>query len=123
MLLILGCLLTVSSMASITGVFGVVPVQAGALPVHRGSPPPVAVAVLVAVVAVEATLTGTVITIGPAAPAAIEQPVKLLPVAGHPVMLPPTAVGVALKVMPAGKLSANVIAAVVGPLATAMLML
>ena len=122
MLVIAGCFVTVSSIASITGVFGVVPVQAGALPVHSGSPPPVAVAVLVAVLAVEATFTGTVITMGPDVPAAIEQPVTLTPVAGQPVMVPPVAVGVPLKVMPVGSASANVIAAVVGPFATAMLM-
>ena len=77
---------------------------------------------LVAVVAVEATFTGTVITIGPEVPAAIEQPVRLPPVDGQPVIVPPVAVGAPLKVMPAGKVSANVIAAVVGPFATAMVM-
>jgi hypothetical protein len=121
-LVIAGCFVTVSSMASITGVFGVVPVHAGAVPVHRGSPPPVAVAVLVAVVAVEATLTGTVMMIGPEVFAAIEQPVKLTPVAGQPVIVPPVAVGMPLKLMPVGRLSASVMAAVVGPFAIAMLM-
>ena len=122
MLVIAGCLATLSSIASITGVFGVVPVHAGAEPVHSGSPPPVAVAVLVAVVAVDATFTGTVITMGPKVLAAIEQPVKLPPADGQPVMVPPVAVGTPLKVMPVGKASAKVMAAVVGPFVTAMVM-
>ena len=120
----LGCLVSVSSTASMTGVV-TVPVQAGA-PVHRGSPPPVAVALLVLGLAVAApTVTGTVITMLPvAAPAAIEQPVVLVaPAAGQPLKVPPVAVINPLVTMPVGKLSANVIAAVVGPLATAMLML
>ena len=128
MLVIAGCLVTASSMASITGVFGVVPVHAGAVPVHSGSPPPVAVAVLVAVVAVEATFTGTVMTIGPAAPVAIEQPAKLAAPAAPAVVqlpavnVPPVTLMPALVVMPAGKVSFRVMAAVVGPFATAMLM-
>jgi hypothetical protein len=77
---------------------------------------------LVAVVAVLPTLTGTVITIGPAAPDAIEQPASVLPVLGQPVMVPPVALGAALKVMPAAKVSLMVMAAVVGPFATAMVM-
>jgi len=44
-----GCLVSVSSTASITGVDTVL-VQAGAVPVHKGSPPPVTVAVLAAAV-------------------------------------------------------------------------
>jgi hypothetical protein len=114
--------LAVSLTASIIGILGVTPVHAGAVPVHAGSPPPVAVAVLVAVVAVAATFTGTVITIGLVAPIAIEQPVNVLPVAGQPVMVPPVAVGTALNVMPVGKASANVVTAVVGPLAMAIVM-
>ena len=108
----------------ITGVV-TVPVQAGAVPVHAGSPPPVAVALLVlGLAAVAATLTGTVITILPfAAPAAIEQPVKLVaPAAGQPLSVPPVAVIAPLVVMPAGSASAKVMAAVVGPLVTAIVM-
>ena len=61
------------------------------------------------------------------APAAIEQPVRLLPVAGQPLKTPllvlePCTVGAPVRVMPAGKLSAKVIAAVVGPLATVTVM-
>ena len=115
-------LVSVSLTASITGILGVTPVHAGAVPVHAGSPPPVTVAVLVAVVAVAATLTGTVMTIGLVAPVAIEQPANVLPVAGQPVMVPPVAVGTALNVMPVGKMSANVATAVVGPLAIAIVM-
>ena len=98
------------------------PVQAGAIPVHSGAPPPVAVAALTLGVAVPApTLTGTVITIGPAAPAAIEHPVKFsAPAAGQPLNEPPVAVIAPLVVMPVGSTSAIVIAAVVGPFTTAM---
>jgi hypothetical protein len=119
----LGCLVVLSSTASITGVV-TLPVHAGAVPVQVGSPPPLAVALLVLGLAVvAATLTGTVMTIGPAAPAAIEQPLKLVaPLAGQPLKVPPVAVIAPLVVMPVGKLSAIVVAAVVGPLATAMVM-
>ena len=119
---IAGCLVTLSSTASITGVV-VVPVQAGAVPVHSGSPPPVAVAVLVLGLTVEAaTVTGTVITMLPVtAPAAIEQPARLVaPLAGQPLKVPPVALIAPLVVMPAGRASAMVMAAVVGPLATAI---
>jgi hypothetical protein len=104
-----------------TGVL-TVPVQAGAVPVHNGSPPPVTVAVLtLGLTAVEATLTGTVITIGPTAPGAIVQPAKLV-VLEHPVSVPPVAaILAATVVIPAGNTSVKVIAgAVVGPFATAM---
>ena len=121
----LGCLVSVSLTASITGVT-TVPVQfkpvAG---VQVGSPPPVAVAVLLlGLTAAAATLTGTVITMLPlAAPAAIEQPARLVaPSAGQPLKVPPVAVIAPLVVMPAGSASATVIAAVVGPLATAIVM-
>lgn len=108
----------------ITGVL-TLPVQAGAVPVHSGSPPPVTVALLtLGLAAVNATLTGTVITILPvAAPAAIEQPARLVaPDAGQPLNVPPVAVIVPLVVIPVGKASAMVVAAVVGPFATAMVM-
>ena len=118
-----GCLVSVSSTASITGVV-TVPVQAGAVPVHRGSPPPVTVAVLaVGLAALDATATGTVITMLPlAAFAAIEQFAKLV-VLEQPDRVPPVAVMLAATVvMPAGSASVNVIGAVVGPLATAIVM-
>ena len=122
-LVIAGCLVTVSSMASITGVFGVVPVHAGAVPVHSGSPPPLAVALLVASVAPRPTFTGTLMMIGPEVLVAIVQPVKVLPLVGQPIMLPPlVTVGAPLKVMLAGKVSVKAIVAVVGPFAIAMLM-
>ena len=116
-------LVSTSLTASSTGVVTVL-VQfapAGQL----GSPPPLAVAVLaLEAPALAATVTGTVMTIGPDVPAAIEQPAKLVaPAAGQPLKVPPVAVMVPLVVMPAGKVSATVIAAVVGPLATAMVML
>ena len=118
-----GCLVTVSSTASITGLV-VVPPQVAAAG-QLGSPPPVAVAVLVLGLAVAAaTLTGTLMTMLPVAtPAAMEQPARLVaPAAGQPLMVPPVAVIAPLVVMPAGSASAIVIAAVVGPLATAMVM-
>jgi hypothetical protein len=56
-----------------------------------------------------------------AAPAAIEQPVRLVaPEAGQPLKVPPVALIAPLVVMPLGKVSAIVIAAVVGPFATAI---
>jgi hypothetical protein len=100
----------------------VVPVQAGAVPVHNGSPPPIAVALLtLGLTAVAATLTGTVITIGPAAPVATVQPAKLV-VLEHPLSVPPVAVMLAATVvMPTGKASVKVIGAVVGPFVIAIL--
>jgi hypothetical protein len=122
-----GCKVAVLSLtASMTGVSTVL-VQfapAGQL----GSPPPVAVAVLLTLCApvapappaAAATLTGTSMTIGPAAFGAIEQPAKLL-VLEQPDSVPPVAVMLAATVvMPAGKVSSSVIAAVVGPFATAI---
>ena len=107
--------------ASITGVVTVL-VQfapAGQL----GSPPPVAVAVLaLGLTAVAATVTGTVITIGPPVGDAIEHPAKLV-VLEQPVSVPPVAVMFAgTVVMPDGSVSLNVIGAVVGPFATATVM-
>ena len=96
--------------------------------VHAGSPPPLAVAVLVPVVAVLPTVTGTRMTMVPLeAPVAIWQPVRLLPVAGQPLKAPllllePCLVGAADKLMPVGKLSLITIAALVGPLATVTVM-
>jgi hypothetical protein len=119
-----GCLVSVSLIASITGVVTVLVQLAPAG--QLGSPPPVTVAVFAAVrtpaAPLAATLTGTVTTMLPvAAPAAIEQPARLVaPDAGQPLNVPPVAVIAPLVVMPAGSVSAMVIAAVVGPLATAI---
>ena len=56
-------------------------------------------------------------------PAAIEQLAKLVaPAAGQPLIVPPVAVIAPLVVMPLGNVSAIVIAAVVGPFATAIVM-
>lgn len=120
----LGCFVSVSFTASMTGVVTVLVQFAPAG--HDGSPPPVTVAVLLLGLAAEAaTVTGTVTTMLPvAAPAAIEQPAKLVaPDAGQPLMVPPVAVIAPLVLMPAGKVSAIVIAAVVGPFATAIVIL
>ena len=99
-----------------------VPEQAGAVPVHRGSPPPVTVAVFVPppapIVAVKSTETGTVITIGPDVPEGKVQD-KLFEPAG--IEQPPTAIAL-LVVIPVGNASAIVIAAVVGPFATFIVM-
>ena len=110
-----------------TGTFGVVTVQVPEA-VQVGSPPPVAVAVFWVLVALAATATGTRMMMVPfVAPAATEQPVKLLPVAGQPLKRPPLVlaaclVGAPVRVMPVGKVSAKVSAAVVGPLATVTVM-
>ena len=115
--------LVASFTASITGVVTVL-VQfapAGQL----GSPPPVTVAVLALGLAAEAaTVTGTVMTMLPVAAAdAIEHPARLVaPDAGQPLKVPPVAVIAPLVVMPLGRVSAIVIAAVVGPFATAIVM-
>ena len=115
-----------SSTASITGVATVLVQFAPAG--QPGSPPPVAVAVLLTLCApvvptppaAAATLTGTVMTMGFVAPAAMEQPAKLL-LLEQPPKVPPVAVMFAATVvMPAGKVSFSVIAAVVGPFATAI---
>ena len=98
------------------------------VPLHAGSPPPLAVAVLVPLVALAPTATGTRMTMVPLeALAAIWQPVRLVPVAGQPLkapllVLPASLVGAPDKVMPVGKLSVIVIAALVGPLATVTVM-
>ena len=107
----------VSFTASITGLL-VVPVQF----VHVGSPPPVTVAVFtVGFAAFAATATGTVITTGPLVPEAIEQPARLVaPLPGQPESVPPVAVIAPLVVTPAGNVSLTLIAAVVGPFATAI---
>jgi hypothetical protein len=55
-------------------------------------------------------------------PEAIKHPARLFPEEGHPVIVPPTAVGTPLKAIPTGKVSAIVIAAVVGPFKTAIVM-
>jgi hypothetical protein len=68
---------------------------------------------------------GTVTVMVPvAAPDAITQLVKLVaPAAGHPLKVPPVAVMAPLVFMPAGKVSLKVMSAVVGPLATSILIL
>ena len=103
-----------------TGVL-TVPVQCAAAG-QVGSPPPDTVAELTAEVpaAVAPTDTGTVITTGPMAFAAIVQPSNVEPVIGQPDNTPPVAVGTALNVTPVGMTSAIVIVAVVGPLTTAI---
>ena len=100
--------------ASITG-FVVVPEQF----VQVGSPPPVTVAVFtVGFAAFAATATGTVITTGPLVPDATVQPARLVaPLAGQPLRVPPVAV-IAPLVLTPGNTSLTLIAAVVGPLAT-----
>jgi hypothetical protein len=102
------------------------PVQAGAVPVHSGSPPPVSVAVLFNGPSAAALMaTGTVMTMLPmTAPAAIVQPARVLaPIAvgAMQVIAPPVAVGNALSVTPAGKTSASVMLDKVALPATLML--
>ena len=98
------------------------------VPVHAGSPPPLAVAVFVPLVALGPTVTGTRMMMVPLpAAVAIVQPVKVLPVAGQPLKVPllvlaASLVGAADKLMPAGRLSPMLMAAVVGPLATVTVM-
>jgi hypothetical protein len=100
------------------------PVHAGA-PVQEGSPPPIAEAVLFPPVAPTTadvpTVIGTEIVIGPAVFIGIVQPDKLF----EPVATPhdtPLTKTCPLVVIPNGSVSVIVIAAVVGPLATAILM-
>jgi hypothetical protein len=119
---LLSVLVMLTLACAITGVFGVVPVHAGAVPVHARSPPPLTVAEFVAVVAVAATLTGTVITIGLVAGLAMVQPVKLPPVAGQLAMTLPPMLGRPLNVMPTGSVSVKLIGAVVGPSVTLIVM-
>ena len=100
---------------------GLVLVPEQVLPVQFGSPPPVTLAVFtVGFAAFAATATGTVMMMLPvAAPAAIVQPVSVLaPLPGHPESVPPVAVIAPLVVTPAGSASLTLIAAVLGPLAT-----
>ena len=114
-------MLGATCISGLTTVDEIVPVQCAATG-HVESPPPLTVAELTAGLpaAADPTLTGTVITTGPLAFVAIVQPSKLEPVVGQPDNAPPVAVGVALSVTPAGITSAIVIAAVVGPFATAI---
>jgi hypothetical protein len=100
------------------------PVHAG-IPVHKGSPPPIAEAVLlppvVPTTAVAPTIIGTEIMIGLTVPKGIVQPDKLLELVATPQETPLTRTG-PLVVIPTGKVSEMVIGAVVGPLATVILM-
>jgi hypothetical protein len=129
----LAVLVTVSLVA--TTAVDTVPVHAGAEPVHNGSPPPVAVTLLMLGLSADAaTFTGTVMTILPKpAGEAIVHPAKVLPLIGQPTTAAPAAgmpvlvlvaaiTGAPLKVMPVGKMSSNVIAEVVGLPATVMVM-
>jgi hypothetical protein len=97
------------------------PVQ-GVATVHVGSPPPVTVAVLFPPVgpatAVAPTVIGTVTVIGPIEFAGIEQLDKL---AQLPSAAPLTS-SAPLVVMPVGNVSTSVIAAVVGPFNTFIVM-
>jgi hypothetical protein len=124
-------LVSVSLIASTTGVVTVLVQLAPVAGVQLGSPPPVTVAVLAAVrtpaAPLAATSIGTVTTMLPvAAPDAMEHPARLLAPAALAVVqlpavnVPPLTLMPALVVMPAGSVSAMLIAAVVGPLATAI---
>ena len=99
------------------------PEQAGAVPVHKGSPPPVTVAVLFPPVApttaVLPTVMGTVTVIGATELAGIMQLDRLVQL---PSVAPLTS-NAPLAVIPRGKVSASVIAAVVGPFATLIVMM
>ena len=110
--------------ARVIKVFGVDPVQAGAVPVQDGSPPPLAVTVFVPAVAAAETFMGTVITTLPTGtPAAITQLLMFTaPAAGQALSEPPVAVIAPLVVMPVGKASAKVIGAVVALPDTAIVM-
>ena len=81
------------SLGAMTGVVTLL-VQAGAAPVHSGSPPPLMVAALVAEgKAAPATSTGTVMVISPTpAPRGIVHPAKLVPETGQPVSEAPALV-------------------------------
>ena len=125
-----GKLTAASSMASTVEATATVtePEQAGALPVHNGSPPPVTVAVLLPPVApttaVAPTVIGTVTVIGPTELVGIVQPDKLtdpVETAQLPKGEPLTRIA-PLVVMPVGSTSVNVIAAVVGPFSTLIVM-
>jgi hypothetical protein len=124
----LAVLVTVS-LVTTTGVLTVL-VQAGAIPVHNGSPPPPTVTLLMlGLAAVAATFTGTVNTMLPIpAPNGIEQPAKVLPLLGQPpnvtavLVVAAATVGAPLRVIPAGKMSASVMGCAVALPATAMVM-
>ena len=116
---------TIALLPTDTG--GVVLVQAPA-PVHAGSPPPLALAVLVPLVAVLPTATGRRMMMVPLlALLSIWQPVRLVPEAGQPLKTPSLLLeacllGAPLKLMPTGKVSLMLMAALVGPLATVTVM-
>jgi hypothetical protein len=97
----------------------------GVATVQERSPPPLTVAVLLPVVAVAATLTGTEITMGPAVLVGIVQPSKLIePTAKvQPAKATPLTKTGPLVVIPVGSVSFRAISAVVGPLETEMVML
>jgi hypothetical protein len=119
----LGCGLAVSSRASMTGTAGLVMLQLVPLG-QLGSPPPLMLAVLLAALAPAATLTGMSMMMVPVlAPLAMVQLPKVMPLLAQPFSVPllvllAARTGAPLKVMPVGKVSARLMAAVVGPLAT-----
>lgn len=126
----LAALVSVSLVA--TTAVDTVPVQAGAAPVHNGSPPPVAVTLLMLGLSAEAaTFTGTVMMMVPTlAGKGIVQPAKLLPpiTVGQPVSAPLLVLatslsGVPLNVIPVGKISDSVMSDVVGLPAIVMVIL
>ena len=125
LMLPLSGVVTIALLPTPTG--GVLPVQ-GVPTVQAGSPPPETLAVLVPLVAVGPTVIGRRMTMVPLlAAVAIVQPVKLLPVTGQPLRVPPLVllpclVGAPDKVMPVGKVSVMLMAAVLGPLAIATVM-
>jgi hypothetical protein len=121
---LLAILVTVNPAIEVVGVLTVA-VQSIA-PVQVGSPPPVAVTVLIAGFATPATIvTGTLIEILPiATPAAIEHPASDVPPtvnAGVHVKVPPVIVGNALNDMFVGNVSVNKMGASVAASLTAML--
>ena len=123
--------LVMVSLGAITGVVMAL-VQAGAAPVHSGSPPPLTVTLLAAVGKADAaTSTGTVMVMSPVpAPSGIVQPANVPPAVGQLVSVAPklvvpapaTMVGAAFNVMPVGKISSKVMAAIVALPAMVILM-
>ncbi len=118
------------SLGAITGVVMAL-VQAGAAPVHNGSPPPLTVTLLAAVGKADAaTSTGTVMVMSPVvAPDNILQPANVPPVVGQVasvavlvVPAPATIVGAAFNVIPVGKTSSKVMSAMVALPAMVILM-
>ena len=118
------------SLVDTTGLL-TLPVHAGAVPVHNGSPPPVRVTLLLAGLSVLAdTFTGTLIAMLPTpAPVAMVHPASVLPVLGQPVRLAPALVvlpvmrlGAALRLMPVGRMSLKLIGAMVALPVTLMVM-